>query len=141
MPVPNLYPRPYPDAPYGVRPPGGYPPVPGWPPHRQPSGLFPSRTSRPTYREPFPATQGAVMSGAGVGALWMLLFALVGRDVRSYCWWSIGAALAGWLAAAALARNGDRGVAAGVAMAVGFGLAVAVSVVVVRWNGGHWVLW
>src|SRR5215467_5951432 len=131
MPTPDMFAqqRP-PNAPYGARPPAGYPPpAPGWPAYRQPSGLFPSRTNRPTYREPFPAGQGSVMSGAGVGALWMLLFALIGRDVSSYCWWSIGAALTAWLGAFALARNGDRGVAAGVAMSAGFGLAVAVSVV------------
>lgn len=141
MPTPDRYAQQQPNVPYGARPPAGYPPPPAWPAYRQPSGLFPSRTNRPTYREPFPATQGAVMSGAGMGALWMLLFALIGRDVQSYCWWSISAALTAWLGAVALARNGDRGVAAGVAMSAGFGLAVAVSVVIVRWNAGHWVLW
>lgn len=124
-------------------PPRAYPPpvAPPWPGHRQPSGLFPSRTSRPIYREPFPASSGAVLTGAGAGALWMLLFALIGQSVGSYCWWSIGAGLVAWIAAYVLARSGDRGVAAGVAMASGFGLAIAISVVTVRWAGGHWVLW
>jgi hypothetical protein len=71
----------------------------------------------------------------------MLLFGLLGHSARSYGWWTIGAALAGGVAAAALARSGDRGVAAGVAMSTGVGLAIAMSVVVTRWLGGNWLLW
>jgi hypothetical protein len=82
-----------------------------------------------------------VLIGAGAGALWMLLFGLLGHNARSYCWWTIGAALVAWAGSAILARSGDRGVAAGVAMSTGVGLAIAMSVVVTQWVGGRWVLW
>jgi hypothetical protein len=103
--------------------------------------LFPARTLRPIYREPLPARPGAVVAGAVAGAVWMLLFAFMGHGVRGYCWWSIGAALVAWFAAAILARSGDRGVAAGVSMSAGVGLAIVASVVVSHWAGGHWPLW
>jgi hypothetical protein len=96
---------------------------------------------RPIYREPLPARPGTVVIGAVAGAVWMLLFGLLGQSARSYCWWTIGAALAGGAAAAALARSGDRGIAAGAAMSTGVGLAIAMSVVVTHWLGGHWLLW
>ena len=119
----------------------GYPPIQPGPVGRTPSGLFPSRTSRPTYREPYPAPASAIMTGAAAGALWMLLFGLVGRDARSYCWWSISAALVAWGCSAFLARYGDRGIAIGVAVSSSVGLAIAMLVVVVHWVGGHWLLW
>lgn len=115
--------------------------VPSWPTARTPSGLFPGRAPRPAYREPLPARPGAVLVGAGSAALWMLLFGLLGHGARSYCWWSISAGIAAWLAAWILARSGDRGVAAGVAMASGLGVAIAMSVVMIRWIGGDWILW
>lgn len=71
----------------------------------------------------------------------MLLFGLLGRDARSYSWWTISAAIVAWLASMVLVRRGDRGIAAGVAMASGLGLAIAMSVVMTRWIGGHWLLW
>jgi len=49
--------------------------------------------------------------------------------------------LLGWLAAGVLVRFGDRGVAAGVALASGTGVAVAGILVAVRFAGGHWLLW
>jgi len=96
---------------------------------------------RPIYREPLAARPGSVVIGAVAGAVWMLLFGLLGHSARSYCWWTIGAALAAWAGAAALARSGDRGIAAGVAMSTGVGLAIAMSVVVTHWVDGHWLLW
>jgi hypothetical protein len=100
-----------------------------------------SQSLRPIYREPLPARPGSVVIGALAGALWMLLFGLLGHNARSYCWWTVGAALAGWGAAVVLARSGDRGIAAGAAMSSGVGLAIAMSVVVTHWVGGHWLLW
>jgi len=82
-----------------------------------------------------------VFIGVAAGAVWMLLFGLLGHNARSYSWWTIGAAVVAWAAAAILARSGDRGVAAGVSMSVGVGFAIAVSVVLTHWVGGHWVLW
>lgn len=118
-----------------------YPPMQPGPVGRTPSGLFPSRTSRPTYREPHPAPISAIMTGVAAGALWMLLFGLVGRDARSYCWWSIGAALAAWACSAFLARAGDRGIAIGVAISTSVGLTIAAAVVAAHWIGGNWLLW
>jgi hypothetical protein len=82
-----------------------------------------------------------VAAGIGAGALWMLLFGLVASSVRAYSWWTISAAVAGWLAALVLARFGDRGVAVGVALITGLGAAIAGSVVFAHFIAGHWVLW
>jgi hypothetical protein len=82
-----------------------------------------------------------VAAGIGAGALWMLLFGLVASTVRAYSWWTISAAVAGWLAALVLARMGDRGVAVGIALITGVGAAIAGSVVFAHFIGGHWVLW
>ena len=47
-----------------------------------------------------------------------------------------------WLAALALARYGDRGVAVGVAAATGLAWAVAGGAVAVHWGfTGDWPLW
>ncbi|HEY7174860.1 MAG TPA: hypothetical protein VH442_08080 [Micromonosporaceae bacterium] len=120
---------------HGSGPPAGVPGI-GRPPR-----LIPPRSHRPIYREPFAARPGAVVIGAAAGALWMLLFGLLGHNVRTYCWWSIGAAIAAWGASAVVARSGDRGVAAGVALSAGVGLAIVASVIISRWAGGHWPLW
>jgi hypothetical protein len=103
-----------------------------------PSG---SGLPRPIYREPAPARAGAVFLGGAAGALWMLLFGLLAHTARSYVWCTIAAGLAGWLAAALLARFGDRGIAAGVAITTGLGVAIAISVVVAQAASGHWVPW
>ncbi|HEY1485423.1 MAG TPA: hypothetical protein VGF84_04925 [Micromonosporaceae bacterium] len=115
--------------------------VPGWSPGQNPAFSARPGVPRPIYREPAPARSGSVLLGAGAGALWMMLFGLLGHSARSYVWWSIGAGMAGWIASYVLARLGDRGVAAGVAIATGFGVAVAVSVVMVNAWHGHWVAW
>jgi hypothetical protein len=82
-----------------------------------------------------------VAAGAGSGALWMLLFGLVAGNARGYAWWTISAGLIAWLVAAVLARFGDRGVAAGVAVSAGLGVAIAGIVVLIHLVGGHWLLW
>jgi hypothetical protein len=108
---------------------------------RAPSGLFPSGPPRPTYREPHPVHIGSVLVGAGVAAAWMLLFALLASSTRSYFWFTfVAAALAGG-GAGLLVRHGDRGVAAGAAMATGLGFAIAAGVVVQRWVTTGWPLW
>jgi hypothetical protein len=71
----------------------------------------------------------------------MALCGLMAHGARGYCWWSFTGGLVAWIAALGLARAGDRGVAAGVAVAAGCGVAVAMTVVLVRWAGGHWILW
>ena len=112
-------------------------------PPRVPSGLFPSRPSRPTYREPHPVQGGGVAAGLGAGALWMLLFGLLGSSsVRAYGWWTLVAGVVGWLLAVILARYGDRGAAVGAAIVVGVAWAVAGVMLFVTWAAtGAWPLW
>jgi hypothetical protein len=135
---PSARPVPTPPPPW---PAPGRPPAGGGTGMRVPSGLFPSGPPRPVYREHRPARTGAVAAGAGAGALWMLLFGLVASGARAYAWWTIAAALVAWLVALLLARFGDRGVAAGVALTSGLGLAIAGVVVFAHLLGGHWLLW
>jgi hypothetical protein len=109
---------------------------------RTPSGLFPSRTSRPTYREPHRVRGGGLAAGLSGTAAWMLFFGLLGRDLRGYAIWTAFAGSVAWLASAILVRHGDRGAAVGAAIAAGIALAVAAAAVAVRWYGtGDWPLW
>ncbi|WP_229400780.1 hypothetical protein [Micromonospora okii] len=110
---------------------------------RTPSGLFPSGPpSRPTWREPHPVTGAGVAAGGAAAAAWLVLFGLLGRDVPTYAWWTVLAGGVAWLAALALVRFGDRGVATGVAIVTGGGWSIAAAVVAVRWaTGGDWPLW
>jgi hypothetical protein len=98
-------------------------------------------TERPVYREPLPVRGGRVASGAGVGALWMLLFGIQAGTARAYAWLTIVAAVIAWVAIAVLARFGDRGAAVGAAAATGLGVAIAGLVVLIQAFGGHWLLW
>jgi hypothetical protein len=127
---------------WGTQGPGGWPAPPaGAGELRMPSGLFPSGPPRPTYREPLAIRPSAVLTGAGAGALWMLLFGLLASTGRAYVWLTISAGALAWLTALALARMGDRGVAVGVAISSGLGVAIAGIVVLARMVGGHWLLW
>jgi hypothetical protein len=104
--------------------------------------LFPSQTTRPTYRELHRVRGGALAAGLLGAAAWMLAFGLLGRDLRGYAIWTAFAGALAWLVSAILVRYGDRGAAAGVAISTGFGLAVAAAAVAVRWVGaGDWPLW
>jgi hypothetical protein len=83
-----------------------------------------------------------VLAGLAAALVWLTLFALLGSGVSSHAWWTFGAGAASWLAALALARYGDRGVAVGVAAATGVGWAVAGGTVAVHWVvTGDWPLW
>ena len=110
---------------------------------RTPSGLFPSGAPmRPSYREPYPVTGAGVAVGAVTAFAWLLLFGLIGRDVPGYAWWTLLAGGLAWLAAAALVRHGDRGVATGVAIVTAGGWSIAAAIVAVRWaQSGDWPLW
>lgn len=99
------------------------------------------RPARPEYREPHPVRSAAVWSGLGAGGLWFLLFGAVSWSARSYCWSTVIAGLLALLAALALARYGDRGVAVGVGVAIGLGVGIAGIVVLASYLGGHWLLW
>jgi uncharacterized membrane protein YccC len=106
------------------------------------SGLFPAGPPRPTYREPHPVRARGVLAGLGAGAGWLLLFMLLGNDLPGRVWWTVGAGGAAWLAALALVRYGDRGVAVGVAAVTGLGWTVAGGAVAVHWGvTGDWPLW
>lgn len=107
-----------------------------------PSGLFPSGPPRPTYREPHPVRTGAVLAGTAGGGAWLALFALLGDDLPSRVWWTVAAGALAWLAALVLVRYGDRGAAAGVAVAVGCAWTVAAAAVTLSWSvTGDWPLW
>lgn len=107
-----------------------------------PSGLFPTGPPRPTYREPHPVRARGVLAGAAAGTAWMVLFGLLGSDLRSYLWWLIGAGAVAWLVALGLARYGDRGVAVGTTLAAGAGWTVAGGLVALYWSvTGDFPLW
>ena len=108
---------------------------------RVPSGLFPSGSLRPTYREPHRARAGMAFAGGGVAATWLLLIGLRASSARGYAWLTIAASAVSGLVAVVLARFGDRGAAVGVAIATGFGLAIAMGVVTERWIMTGWPLW
>jgi hypothetical protein len=108
---------------------------------RAPSGLFPTGPIRPTYREPHPVRTAAIWAGAGVGVAWLALIGLLGQSTAQYVWLTVAGSVVAWVAALALSRFGDRGVAAGVAIATAVGLAVAMGVVVQRWITTGWPLW
>lgn len=111
-------------------------------PRPGPSGLLPSGPPRPTYRELHPVRALPVLAGMAAGGVWLIIFALLGQDLRARAWWTVTAGAAAWLAAALLARAGDRGAAAGIAAAVGVGLAAATATVTWRWYvTADWPLW
>ncbi|WP_329106129.1 hypothetical protein OG792_00070 [Micromonospora sp. NBC_01699] len=117
-----------------------------WPeagqPPRTPSGLFPSGLpSRPIYREPHPVRGSALAAGAGSAAAWLLLFGLLGSDLRGYVWWTVLAGVVALTAALLLVRFGDRGAAVGVAMVTAIGWSTAALAVAVRWSTTGWPLW
>ncbi|GGM64482.1 hypothetical protein GCM10011608_57370 [Micromonospora sonchi] len=108
-----------------------------------PSGLFPSgRPPRPTYREPHQVSGAGVAAGATATLAWLVLFGLLGRSLAGYAWWTLLAGGLAWLAALVLARFGDRGVAAGIAIVTAGGWSVAAAAVATRWAAsGDWPLW
>ncbi|MFI7596664.1 hypothetical protein [Actinoplanes sp. NPDC049681] len=116
-------------------------PPPGWlPPTGAPA--LPSLPPRPVYREPHPIRTAPLLTGLGAAALWCTLFGSIGRDLLSYAWWSVAAAISAWLVAAFLALFGDRGTAVGVALASGLALSIAASLVGARWiTTDDWPLW
>lgn len=127
--------------------PAAEPPPPGWTPapadvRPPPAGLFPPGPIRPVYREPHPITAAPVLAGMGSALLWFALFGALARDLASYAWWTLLAAVSAWLVALILVVFGDRGVAVGVAIIGGVGLSVAMGFVTLRWvESNNWPLW
>lgn len=115
-----------------------------WPPgqpYRQLPGYGYLRPSRPAYREPHPIRLLPVLAGIGATLVWFLFFGLLGGNARSYAWATIVAGALAFLAAAALNRYGDRGVALGVAVTSAFAVSIAGLLVGLRHFGGDWILW
>ncbi|GLZ82091.1 hypothetical protein Afil01_68980 [Actinorhabdospora filicis] len=96
---------------------------------------------RPRYREALRITPGGIWSGAAVACGWFLISGLLATTLSAYVWVTAVAALVAWLAASLLARYGDRGAAAGVAVVTGMALGIAGLVVEVNAVGGDWILW
>jgi hypothetical protein len=71
----------------------------------------------------------------------LLLFGLLGSSARGYVWLTLAVSVAGWAIALGLARQGDRGVAVGVAISTGIGVSIAFVLVVARWATSGWPLW
>jgi hypothetical protein len=106
----------------------------GYPVHgAQPASLPPGLPPRPVYREPHPIGTAPLLSGMGAALIWFALFGLIGRDLVSYAWWTVVAAVTAWIVALVLSILGDRGVAVGVAIVSGAGLSVAMGFVTYRW--------
>ncbi|OJF09799.1 hypothetical protein [Couchioplanes caeruleus] len=112
-------------------------------PYLQPGQqMFPGMATRPVYREPHPIRTGPLLSGLGAASVWFALLGGIGRDLLSYAWWTIAAAVSAWLVAILLGVLGDRAVAVGVALASGLGLSIATGFVGARWiTTEDWPLW
>lgn len=76
---------------------------------------------------------GAVLSGAVATGVWLLVFGLLSVTLRGYLLWTLLAGVLAWLASLGLAQRGDRGVAVGVAAAIGVAWAVATLSVAAQW--------
>jgi uncharacterized membrane protein len=119
-------------------------PPPGWMPagHDHRPALPAGQPPRPVYREPHPIRTAPVLSGMGATMIWFAAFGFLGRDLLTYAWWTVLAAVAAWAVAWVLTRLGDRGVATGVAIVAGLGLSIAMGFVTQRWiTTLDWPLW
>lgn len=114
----------------------------GWPRSGQvdPWQRFVS-SGRPVYREPYPIRAKAFLAGLGATVVWFGMFAAVSWSARSYAWTALVAGVLATLAAVALARFGDRGVAVGVTIATTIGVTIAGIVVTAYGFGGTWLFW
>jgi hypothetical protein len=97
---------------------------------------------RPTLREPFPVRVTGVTAGLSVTAVWLAGFGALAGTLREYAYWTLAAGVTAWLGALALTRHGDRGVAAGIAVALTIGWSATALAVAVTWvHTGTWPLW
>lgn len=127
--------------------PAAQPPPPGWLPvggdtPPAPPGLPAGAPPRPVYREPHTISAAPLLSGMAAAMVWFAAFGFLGRDLVSYAWWTVGAAVGAWAVALVLSLLGDRGVATGVAIVSGLGLSIAMGFVTHRWvTTLDWPLW
>jgi hypothetical protein len=105
-----------------------------------PSGLFPSRPRRPTFREPHPVRVSAVAAGATLTLAWQVLVALFATSMRGLFLLMAMAVAVAAVVAGLLLRFGDRGAAVGVALAAALGGSVAAGIAAVRWLTLGWPL-
>lgn len=120
-------------TPVGHHPPPMFHPLPAPPPMPPP---------RPTYREPHPVRPGAIAVGALATALWLLLTGLLGQDLRGYALATLASGAVAWGVAVILAWLGDRGVAAGIALAMSAGWSIVTVAIATHWAAtGSWPLW
>ncbi len=110
----------------------------------------PARTGRPRWREPHPVRIGPVAAGAALCGIWVLLWLLAYANGTGeqpltgagFAWVTLAASTIGAVAAAALARYGDRGAAVGVAAVAGTAAGVAgLSCELYLLLTGDWILW
>lgn len=111
---------------------------------------LPSRDGRPRWREPHPIRVGPVAAGSALCALWVLLWLLAyangsGREPvtgTGFAWVTLAASTIGAVAAALLARYGDRGAAVGVAAVAGTAAGVTgLTCELYLLLTGDWILW
>ncbi|SDD91113.1 hypothetical protein SAMN05216270_10955 [Glycomyces harbinensis] len=110
----------------------------------------PRRTGRPHWREPHPVRVGPAAAGSVLSAVWALMWLLAyARSTgdtpptgAGFAWVTLAASTIGLVAAAALARYGDRGAAVGVAAVAGTAAGVAgLSCELYLFLTGDWILW
>lgn len=110
----------------------------------------PPRALRPRWREPHPVRVGPTAAGSALCALWVLMWLLAyakgAQDASpsgaGFAWVTLAASTIGAVAAAALARYGDRGAAVGVAAVAGTAAGVTgLSCELYLLLTGDWILW
>jgi hypothetical protein len=105
-----------------------------------PSGLFPSASHRPSFREPHPVRAAPVIIGAATTLAWQILVALFATSVRGLLGLLILETLIAAAVAGLLLRFGDRGAAVGVGMAAAVSGCLATVVAAIRWLTIGWPL-
>jgi hypothetical protein len=97
---------------------------------------------RPTLRELYPVRPSGVLAGLAATALWLAGFGALAGNLGQYAWWMLGSGGMALLAAVALTRHGNRGIAAGVALALTIGWSATTLALAVTWvRTGTWPMW
>lgn len=119
-------------------------------PAEAPATVPPARSGRPHWREPHPVRVGPAAAGSALSGLWVLLWLLAyarstGEGLPTgagFAWVTLAASTIGAVAAALLARYGDRGAAVGVAAVAGTAAGVTgLSCELYLLLTGDWILW